>query len=276
MPASSDIDMEKSPWQLEMFGRSLKKQQKLHALLKFTGELSGQKCLLLTCGDNNGALNWYFRQGGGEWVWGDVTAENLDEISRFLGEKVYYVPEAQFPFADNEFDCVVAIDVLEHLADDQAFLHELRRVLKPGGRAIVTVPNGDSQLLANRLKWQLGMRPDKYGHTRAGYTVPELRSSLTSAGFQPVSDGGYSRFFTEMVELAINFSYVYILSRKKKQSAGHIAPTTSTELKQHGLAYRIYGLTFPMMRLVSKLDALVPNAGYGAVIVGALNPDVSR
>lgn len=259
------------PWQLQMFGRSLKKQLKLKALLEQMGDVTGQRCLLLTCGDNNGALNWYFRDHGGYWSWGDVIGENLTEMSELLGEPVQYVPEDGYPYADNQFDCVVSIDVLEHLDDDQPFLRELRRVLRPGGRAIITVPNGDPRLLANRIKWRLGMTPEVYGHTRAGYTVAELSDSARSAGFNPVSQGGYSRFFTEMMELIINFAYVFVLSGKKnKVKQGQIAPSTSGELKTHGAAYRIYGLVYPVMRLVSKLDVLLPAKTDNAVIIAAV------
>jgi len=47
------------------------------------------------------------------------------------------------PFADGSFDEVLCLDVLEHLAfDDQAAaLGELHRVLRPGGGALVSVPN---------------------------------------------------------------------------------------------------------------------------------------
>ncbi|MFO7634007.1 MAG: methyltransferase domain-containing protein [Caldilinea sp.] len=267
--ARSEADVVQ-PWQLEMFGRSLKKQQKLKSLLQLTGSVDGKECLLLTCGDNNGALNFYFREHGGRWVWGDVAGENLVEMSDLLGEPVYPIPEDAFPFATGQFDCVVAIDVLEHLADDQPFLREVRRVLRPGGRGVITVPNGDPGLLANRLKWRVGMTPKMYGHTRAGYTVPELQNALTRAGFRPLASGGYSRFFTEIIELAINFGYVRVLSRKKGQhNPGHIAPTSSGELKRHGAAYHVYGMVFPVMRLVSKLDCLLPSSGNGAVIVVA-------
>jgi SAM-dependent methyltransferase len=256
------------PWQLEMFDRSLKKQQKFQALQRLAGSTAGQNCLLLTCGDNNGALNWHFREQGGCWRWGDLLDENLAEMSTLLGEPVEQLPEGDFPFPDNEFDCVVSIDVLEHLVNDQPLLQEIRRVLRPGGRAVVTVPNGDPRLLANRLKWRVGMTPEIYGHTRAGYTVPELQDALQRAGFQPAASGGYSRLFTELVELVINFGYVRVLSRRKGQpEPGHIAPTTSRELKRHGAAYRLYSLVFPLMRLFSKLDGLLPASGNGAVIV---------
>lgn len=43
-------------------------------------------------------------------------------------------------FSNNHFDAVTAFDVLEHLQDDDKSLEEIRRVLKPGGKLIMTVP----------------------------------------------------------------------------------------------------------------------------------------
>jgi SAM-dependent methyltransferase len=260
------------PWQLQMFKRSLKKQLKLRALLGFMHSLTDQNCLLVTCGDNNGALNWHFRAQGGRWLWADIMTEGLTEMSALLNEPVHHIASAHLPFADQQFDWVVAIDVLEHLPDDQPFLQELRRVLRPGGQALVTVPNGDPRLLANRIKWRVGMTPEIYGHTRAGYTAAELSHSMEQAGFSLVGQGGYSRFFTEMMELIINYGYVFVLSRKKKGNGGQIAPTTSGELKTHGGAYRLYGLFYPVLRLISQLDKLLPARMDNAVIVTAAKP----
>ncbi len=260
-------------WQLEMFQRSLKKQLKLQALLQMLGDVTGQRCLLVTCGDNNGALNWYFNQHGGRWTWSDLTGENVVEMTGLLGQPVLPVHEAQLPFGEGAFDCVVAIDVLEHLAQDQPFLGEVRRVLRPGGRTVVTVPNGDPALLANQLRWRIGMTPEVYGHTRAGYTIPELEDAARRAGLRPVAAAGYSRFFTEMIELAINFGYTQVLSgRKDDGGAAHIAPASSTELKRHGAAYQLYRLAFPAMRLVSSLDRWLPGQDWYAVAVTALKP----
>jgi hypothetical protein len=114
------------------------------------------------------------------------------------------------------------------------------------------------------------MTPEMYGHTRAGYTIAELRESLEKCGFRTAKSGGYSRFFTEMMELVINFAYVFVLSRKKsKAEAGQIAPTSSGDMKTHGAAYKIYSLLYPVMNVVSKLDALLPASTNNAVIVSA-------
>jgi SAM-dependent methyltransferase len=44
------------------------------------------------------------------------------------------------PLAGGSFDCVLALDVLEHLDDDSRGLSEAARLLKPGGLLLVTVP----------------------------------------------------------------------------------------------------------------------------------------
>jgi SAM-dependent methyltransferase len=268
---SKDVKMtEPIPWQIAMFRRSLKKQLKLDALIKIAGDFKDHKCLLITCGDNNGALNYFFREQGGDWRWADVSEENLGQMQEFLGEEVKHAEPDRLPFEKETFDKIISIDVLEHLEEDLHFLTEIYRILKPTGIFLVTVPNGDPRLLANRIKGLIGMSPEKYGHTRAGYTLHELGQATSRAGFKSIDQSGYSRFFTEMVELAINYSYVFMLSKKaNNRTEGHIAPTSANELKTHGTAYRLYSLAFPLMRAISKLDGLLPSSTNNAVIIKA-------
>ncbi len=44
------------------------------------------------------------------------------------------------PFEDGEFDTVVLSDVLEHIPEPWRLVHEIRRILAPGGHALVNVP----------------------------------------------------------------------------------------------------------------------------------------
>ena len=64
---------ESTPWQLRMFSKTLKKQQRLRQLRDLLGQ-PGQheRCLLVTCGDNNGAMNWHLRALGGHWLFSKV------------------------------------------------------------------------------------------------------------------------------------------------------------------------------------------------------------
>jgi SAM-dependent methyltransferase len=45
------------------------------------------------------------------------------------------------PFPDSCFDLILSHEVLEHVADDVSAAHEMVRVLRPGGRAVIFVPN---------------------------------------------------------------------------------------------------------------------------------------
>jgi SAM-dependent methyltransferase len=86
------------------------------------------------------------------------------------------------PVPDASVDRVIASEVLEHIPDDLAAMTEIARVLKPGGRAAVTVPRYGPE----RICWALS---DEYhandgGHIRI-YTASVLRSRLASVGLVP-------------------------------------------------------------------------------------------
>jgi SAM-dependent methyltransferase len=51
--------------------------------------------------------------------------------------------------ADNTFDTVISFQVIEHIEDDNQFVKEIHRVLKPGGKAIIATPNIKMSLTRN-------------------------------------------------------------------------------------------------------------------------------
>jgi SAM-dependent methyltransferase len=57
------------------------------------------------------------------------------------------VPPLQLP--DAEFDYVVSFQVIEHIKDDEAFVREVHRVLRHGGRFVVSTPNAPMSLTRN-------------------------------------------------------------------------------------------------------------------------------
>ncbi len=86
------------------------------------------------------------------------------------------------PVPDASVDRVIAAEVLEHIVDDAAALAEIARVLKPGGRAAVTVPRFGPE----RVCWALSddYHANEGGHVRI-YRGDGLRRRLAEAGLVP-------------------------------------------------------------------------------------------
>jgi SAM-dependent methyltransferase len=261
------------PWQLELFRKSLKKQQKFHALSKILGDTTGKECILITCGDNNGALNWHFKQLGGKWSWADAEQESIQQISNLTGDPVAKMDKSNpsLSFPDDSFDVVMTIDVHEHLINPDKLNVELARICKTGGKVVVTTPNGDEKKVATRVKKIIGMKPEDYGHVVVGYDAPQLESQLQKAGLLPYLRSSYTKFFTEMLELTINFTYVKILSKKSKAKVekGQIAPQNIDQVKSVEKTLKMYSILYPVFSLISKLDVFDFSPRGYAVIVAA-------
>jgi SAM-dependent methyltransferase len=79
------------------------------------------------------------------------------------------------PFEDASYDLTLCLDVIEHVDDDAVALRELRRVVRPGGFLIVTVP-------AYPRLWS---RHDELNQHRRRYTRRVLLERATAVGWEP-------------------------------------------------------------------------------------------
>jgi methionine biosynthesis protein MetW len=96
----------------------------------------------------------------------------------------------ELPYTDESFDLVLCFEVLEHLFDPKYAVREMRRVLRPGGRLLVSVPNAgyfrDRLAMATRGEVLAGVtdysNPWKAPHIRF-FTKGSLVGLLRAAGF---------------------------------------------------------------------------------------------
>lgn len=93
------------------------------------------------------------------------------------------------PFSEERFDLICLLDVLEHVDEDQESLARLRRLLKPEGRLLLTVP-------AYRWLWS---EHDVEHHHRRRYTAGQLRTRAHAAGLVVVRLGYFNSLLFPIV-----------------------------------------------------------------------------
>ena len=115
----------------------------------------GRRVLDLGC--RFGALTRAYLAGN-EVVGADVDREALAEAEKLGIETVWADADEALPFEDDSFDAVVAGELLEHLRFPDRTVADVRRVLRPGGLLIGSVPN--TYRLKSRLRFLFGRPPE--------------------------------------------------------------------------------------------------------------------
>jgi SAM-dependent methyltransferase len=146
---------------------------------------------------------------------------------RMLGIEVYEGPAAEaeakglevarvdletgrFPWEDGSVDVVVCNQVLEHLKNIWLPMTEMHRVLRPGGHAVLSVPNLAS--LHNRVLLALGRQPTSIRvlgpHVR-GYAFREFRDLVALGGAYEVQRALTAGFYPLPARLSRPFSSLW-------------------------------------------------------------------
>ena len=159
----------------------------------------GDRVLDLGCGAGRHAFEMYRR--GADVIAFDQDGDELAGVLELFAamKEAGEVPEGAeadikegdalaLPFADGEFDRVVAAEILEHVPADIQALDELVRVTRPGGTVALSVPRWFPEIVNWKLSADYHNVPG--GHIRI-YTAEELTDKVVRAGM--VWDGkGYA------------------------------------------------------------------------------------
>jgi len=135
--------------------------------------LNNPKPRILDVGCGTGA-NLEMLANFGEVEGVDVSTEALDFCQTRGLQNVRQGEAEHLPYDDKSFDLVTGLDVVEHLDNDVAGLQEMRRVLRPNGRALLFVP-------AFMFLW--GVQDDISNHRRR-YTLASLEKVVRQAGLE--------------------------------------------------------------------------------------------
>lgn len=156
----------------------------------------GEKILDAGCGDGF-YLHLLSNLGKFELVGLDSEPRALKSATKNLkGRRVKLIEGniLKMPFKNNSFDKIVCSEVLEHLQDDLTSLKELKRVLRPGGVLMITVPNHNYPFLWDPINWVLekvfkthiksGFWAGIWNQHLRLYYPEEIRKLIKKAGFK--------------------------------------------------------------------------------------------
>ena len=131
--------------------------------------LVGLRVLEAGCG--RGAFSRHLAERGARVMGVDISpaaaAMTRDALAPFDGCTAIDASIEALPFPDDSFDLVVSLDTLEHVFEPERAVAELVRVLRPGGRLVVTTSN----YLSLVGLWRLAMRLVGRRYTEAGQPV---------------------------------------------------------------------------------------------------------
>jgi SAM-dependent methyltransferase len=113
---------------------------------------------------------------------------------------VYYYDGKEFPFNDKHFDYVISIQVLEHVFEQEQFLEEMYRVLKPNGLLFITVPfcGYEHEI------------PYDYGR----YTSFGLKYFISKKGFEVIEQHKNGNFIETLTQLFTLYIYERCATKK--------------------------------------------------------------
>jgi SAM-dependent methyltransferase len=235
-PVSIDSEAQKHA---HIFRKSVPLRVKLYEVLRALGRTEGQVCLDI--GSENGMVNHHLRRQGGKW-YSLVLRESLEKpVQALAGDDVFVLKDPVLPFKKKIYDAVVIVDGLERIAQDDNFIEECHKILKPEGRVVVNVGHQKSWSLIGAIRSLLKQGAAERGLARPGYTESQLFSVLKH-GFDVVNVRSYSRFFVELVDAFTQFF------------AGRVEGGLPDSDRR---TMRIYSIAGPFFWLAHQMDLLL-------------------
>ncbi|MBF0108288.1 MAG: class I SAM-dependent methyltransferase [Magnetococcales bacterium] len=154
-------------------------------------------------------------------------------------------------FRDASFDLIICSEVLEHLPQglDAAALKEMARILKPGGRILITVPALEGIRATSRLR-NMGHDDPEGGeyHFRMGYSRADLEALYMPLPLE-VLYHGFSMVL--LSELAMDLlKWVYFKKNALKEHADIMGV-------QNSLLFRFYRTLFPVLHFFFVVEDLL-------------------
>jgi len=175
--------------------------------------LMGEGARILDAGCGFGQYSYFMARkfGNAKILAIDVKEGQIEDCKYFFGKTglkncEFQVEDLTKMSYENEFDFILSVDVMEHIAEDAEVMRRFWRALKPGGRVLINTPSnlGGSDAEGNSRR---GPEESFIGeHVRTGYSKEEICNKMERAGFEIESfEYTYGKWGKRYWKLAIKF-----------------------------------------------------------------------
>lgn len=164
----------------EVVGEAVSREQiqrMAHRYLWAGAMCKGRDVLEIACGSGQGL--GYLSAVARSLVAGDITPSLVERAKAHYGNRVdiRLMDAISLPFPDNSLDVVILFEAIYYLPDATAFVRECQRVLRPGGKMLITT--------SNKEMYDFNPSP----HSNQYYGVVELNALCREFGFDCTFSG---------------------------------------------------------------------------------------
>jgi len=110
-----------------------------------------------------------------------IMIKHIARKMRFRMLDICVASVTNIPFRNDSFNKVLCSEVLEHVPDDKSVIDEFYRIIKRGGKVVITTP----LLKSKKVFKAISKYPED--HVRSGYTVSEIQKLLHNSRFQNIN-----------------------------------------------------------------------------------------
>ncbi|MCX2716670.1 methyltransferase domain-containing protein [Helicobacter sp. MIT 21-1697] len=212
----------------------------------------GLEAKILDVGAGTGSITRHFLHCGYKnMAVGEIHPQGLEYAKSYGITQLYCMDLLDVPFED-EFDCIFAFDVLEHIDDDKSALLNMKRMLKnnPASLVCLSVP-------AHQWLWNAH---DVSVHHKRRYTKATLTNLMCECGFH-IESAQY--FFIALTPLLFARALLNPASKAKQLESQELRDVPPPKILNRAL--------LSMCRLENKCISFLPNCFGGSLLVIAHN-----
>lgn len=221
------------------FWFSSRKDKVIQAFMKFVNKNDR----ILEVGGGTGYIAHHLQQKGYKVEVSDAASNGLLHAKKKGIHKLYQFDLYHPPF-EEAFDVICLFDVLEHLDDEKRALNQMKSLLKPGGKIILTVP-------AHQWLWSLD---DTIAGHKKRYTKKTLTKAFKLSNLTPIQ----TRYFFKFI---LPFLFLRTWLRRDKKMDENVSKQLNFTLPLWLNSF--FGI---LTKLELKIDRFLPNIAGGSLL----------